>query len=29
MAKVRAVIDSGLPPDLRETSNQKSAVSSR
>jgi 1-acyl-sn-glycerol-3-phosphate acyltransferase len=29
MAKVRAVIDSGLPPDLRENSNQKSAVTSQ
>ena len=29
MAKVRGVIDSGLPPELRENSNQKSAVSSQ
>ena len=29
MAKVRAAIDSGLPPDLRENSNQKSVVSSQ
>jgi 1-acyl-sn-glycerol-3-phosphate acyltransferase len=29
MAKVRAVIDSGLPPELRENCNQKSAVTSQ
>ena len=29
MAKVRAVINSGLPPELRENSSQKSAIGSR
>ena len=29
MARVRAAIDSGLPPDLRENGSQKSAVSSQ